>query len=53
MPKNRIFNGEKFGLYGTFSNKAKAQQQAKGLRALGFGARIVKTASGWAVYKSR
>ncbi len=47
------FNGETFGLYGTFKKKAEAQQQARGLRIQGFGARVVKVKAGYAVYKSR
>ena len=51
--KTRKFNGETFGLFGTFKKKAKAQQMARGIRIQGFGARVVKVKQGHAVYKSR
>ena len=51
LKKSRVFNGTTYYLLDTYRLKRDATQVSRELRAEGNAARIVKTKSGYAVYR--
>lgn len=55
MVKIKIFNGEEYFFNQRYKYKREAEQRAKGLRAIGFNARVIKQSGKgkvWVVYQS-